>query len=422
MASPQRLRLGLIGAGRRAQAHLATMAGLADLYDFVAVCDVDEAQARAVADRFDVSAYTDVRAFLARERLDAVDIVTPPESHHLLVQVAAEHGVHVLVETPLAPTRAMMDCIAEVADRVGVKVEVAENNWRRPQERLNRRALDRGLIGRALRITNFYEIGTAAGWAYHAMNVLRHYAGLDEGVAAVRGVQDRSSVAPMVTDYGSALDGEIWTHALLQFANGVRGVHTQGSAWNSPLRRGHPHVVTVEGTEGLIVSSRSDLDANALHRVENGAEVVYPLEVESRQQGDREVPTRFYYATDPPVEYPNPFADYPLDYGDDWASLCETLARADELASLHRAVTTGSAPAYSIAAARRDQELAIAIQESAHLDGRRVRLPLTAETAWEREQHAAFRARWNADPFVDAERLVDRNFGRGIIAWIPTVC
>jgi hypothetical protein len=110
-----------------------------------------------------------------------------------------------------------------------------------------------------------------------------------------------------------------------------------------------------------------------------------------------EIPARFFYGTNPVVEVSNPFADRMLADAEPM-TICEGLARAAELASLHRAVVTGTPPAVGTAFARRSQEIAIAIQESARLDR-----PVSArlgdeETVWEREQHEAFERRWGSHP------------------------
>jgi len=79
----------------------------------------------------------------------------------------------------------------------------------------------------------------------------------------------------------------------------------------------------------------------------------------------------------------------------------------------HRAVVEGAAPEYGMARARLDQEVSIAIDESARLDGRPLRLPLGEETGWERRVHEAFRRRWGADPVKDADQLIARSFAGG---------
>ncbi len=406
MNSASRLRLGLLGAGRRGKAHLSALAGLSDLFELAAICDLNEANARALAADLGAKPYANVKDFFSRENLAVVDIVTPVESHHLMALAAAEHGVHMLIETPLAPTRTMMDFIGAAAARAGVVVEVAENYRRKPEIKLNRRALEAGVIGKVLRLTSFYEPIGQQG-CYHSMATFRHYAGAE--VDQVRGFADKFPVERSV-GYGTTYDEESRTQASLLFTNGIIGSCTYLSSWLSPLRRGHPHFITVEGSAGFLVSGRRL--TNSLHRLENGAQVAYPLKIDARQDGKQNIPTRFCYETNPPVEYRNPFADRPLNYSDDWGA-SDIIAIADALASIHRSVTTRSAAEYGVADARRDQELSIAIGHSAALGGEPVRLPLGDETAWERAQHEKFRARWGADPFKEADKLIARDFSGG---------
>lgn len=404
MAGVKKLRLGLLGAGRRGKAHLSALAGLGDLFELVAICDVNAAGAGTLAGAFGAAVYAGVEEFFSRARLDVVDIVTPAESHHLMALAAARHGAHMLIETPLAPTRAMMDCIAAAVADAGVAVEVAENYRRKPEIELNRMALEAGVIGETLRLTSFYEPIGQPG-CYHSMATLRFYAGAE--VEELVGFSRRFPVERSV-GYGATYEEESRTQASLLFANGVVGSCIYLSSWLTPLRRGHPHFVTAEGSVGFLVSGRNI--ANAIHRLENGAQAIYPMKIDERRSGGGNIPARFYYETSPPVAYENPFADRPMNYADDWGA-SDVIAIADALASLHRSVTAKAAPKYGVADARRDQELSIAINHSAALGAEPVRLPLGEETAWEREQHEKFRARWGADPFADAETLISRNFG-----------
>ena len=402
-----RLRVGLVGAGRRGQAHLSTILGIPDLYELTAVCDPADFNARATAARFSGPIYADVGEFFARERLDAVVIATPPESHHVMAHAAAERGVHMLIESPLAPTRAMIDYIAEVAAKGGVKVEVGENYWRHPVEQLNRRALDAGLIGDLLRVTCFYELGGNREMCYHAMSLARFYAGAGSAGAEIRAFEDRRPVQLGLDDSGRPYNPEIWSLALVTFPNGVRFSNTQVSTGPSPLRRSHPRAMSIEGTAGLIVAGRGA--PNALHRVESGAEVRYPLVVDLDGEGKGATPRRYHYDSSPPIEVRNPFGDWPLGYGEHTFGVEDDIARARELAALHRAVAGGE-PEYGIADARQDQEMSIAVNEAART-GDSVYLPLGPETPWERAQHEDFYARWERDPFREADELVSQSFG-----------
>lgn len=112
------MRVGLIGCGGIAPAHLASYRqdGRAAV---VAVADVDEARAQALAGQAGAAAYTDYREMLEKERLDAVSLLTPPASHRPICEAALALGAHVFAEKPLAATAADAQAMADAARRAG---------------------------------------------------------------------------------------------------------------------------------------------------------------------------------------------------------------------------------------------------------------------------------------------------------------
>jgi predicted dehydrogenase len=97
----ERLRVGVIGAGRWSRtAHLPGFART-PLADLVVLCDLDREVAEERAKEFDIpEVTTDVDALLARKDIDVIDIVTRGD-HQDLVFAALEAGKHVLVEKPV---------------------------------------------------------------------------------------------------------------------------------------------------------------------------------------------------------------------------------------------------------------------------------------------------------------------------------
>lgn len=98
-----KLRIGIIGSGGIAQAcHMRGYAAIPDLCEIVATCDVNEATAKAAADKFNVAkTYTDYNLMLATEKLDAVSVATPNKFHKQPTIDALKAGVNVLCEKPL---------------------------------------------------------------------------------------------------------------------------------------------------------------------------------------------------------------------------------------------------------------------------------------------------------------------------------
>lgn len=141
-----KLRVALAGAGAISQYHLAGWAEMPDA-QLVAICDLDEAKARAKAQAFDIpKVYTDFRAMIGHEKLDAVDIVTPVGTHAPLTKIAADAGLHVCCQKPLTPTvKEAEELIAYVGDRV--RFMVHENYRFRPHYVQVRQWLEQGRIG-----------------------------------------------------------------------------------------------------------------------------------------------------------------------------------------------------------------------------------------------------------------------------------
>ncbi len=141
-----KLRVGFAGAGAISQYHLVGWSEMPDA-QVVAICDIDEAKARAKAQAFNIpNVYTDFRTMIESEKLDAVDIVTPVGTHAALTRLAADAGLHVSCQKPLTPTvREAEELIAYVGERV--RFMVHENYRFRPHYVMIREWLEQGRVG-----------------------------------------------------------------------------------------------------------------------------------------------------------------------------------------------------------------------------------------------------------------------------------
>jgi myo-inositol 2-dehydrogenase/D-chiro-inositol 1-dehydrogenase len=112
-------RIGLIGCGAigRWHARIATEHPVARL---VAVCDIDEAGAVAVAEAHGVDAHLDPQRMLAAAQLDAVVIATPEDRHLEHAALCAAAGCAVLIEKPVAPDPAGVEATMKVIADHGV--------------------------------------------------------------------------------------------------------------------------------------------------------------------------------------------------------------------------------------------------------------------------------------------------------------
>ena len=145
----RRLRAGLIGTGTIAfSAHLPAFQKLRDEIELVAVADVRAEAAVTAAEMYGVEThYTDYQEMLRRERLDFVDICTPEFLHPEQTEAAAQAGVHVLCEKPMASSIAGADRMIAACEAAGVKLMIAHSRRFTGRYMQIRAAIERGEIG-----------------------------------------------------------------------------------------------------------------------------------------------------------------------------------------------------------------------------------------------------------------------------------
>lgn len=98
--SEKRIRVGLVGCGQIADAHLQQIRRI-PWADPVAVCDLEPLLARQAAERFEIAGqYTCLSRMIEESRPDVVHITTPVDSHRPLSNELLNAGVHVYVEKP----------------------------------------------------------------------------------------------------------------------------------------------------------------------------------------------------------------------------------------------------------------------------------------------------------------------------------
>jgi D-apiose dehydrogenase len=114
----------LIGCGFFSQHHQEAWRRVRDA-EIVAACDLSLERARSVAPR----AYTSVAEMLRVEDLDFVDIATRSTTHLELISLAAERGLAIICQKPMAPDWATACSMVEISERHGVRFMI-HDNWR----------------------------------------------------------------------------------------------------------------------------------------------------------------------------------------------------------------------------------------------------------------------------------------------------
>ncbi len=113
-----RCNVAVLGCGRIAREHIAGYQRIGERFAIQAFVSRDLAQAAEYARRHgDGRSYTSLAEAAAAEELDAVDICLPPSEHCGATIQAADLGLHVLVEKPLAISCREVDMMIEAGKR-----------------------------------------------------------------------------------------------------------------------------------------------------------------------------------------------------------------------------------------------------------------------------------------------------------------
>lgn len=204
----KKLRFGLIGAGGIAQAY-AQAFGQSDCCQLVAVADVREDAARALAEIAVGRAYTDYRELAENESLDAVIVSTPPDSHPEIACFFMDRGIPVLCEKPLCLTVAEAESMIAAAERSAVLFTMA-SKFRYCEDVVKAKGIvASGILGDVIQFENAFtaRVDMSKRWnsdrrvsgggvlidnGTHSVDIVRYFLGPIESVLAVEtgGTQD----------------------------------------------------------------------------------------------------------------------------------------------------------------------------------------------------------------------------------------
>ena len=121
------LKGALIGCGYISEIQLTAWSHNTDA-EIIAVCDVNESAAQHRAQQFNVpNVFTDYVAMLDALQLDFVDIATRPDLHLEIATAAANRGVNVFCQKPLAPSIEVCQQIVDVCEQAGITLMILEN-------------------------------------------------------------------------------------------------------------------------------------------------------------------------------------------------------------------------------------------------------------------------------------------------------
>jgi predicted dehydrogenase len=262
IADDGRIRIGIVGAGAIAGAHLTGYEMAGDHARVTAIADIDAEAARHHADRVGgAQVFSDYLELITSPRVDAVDICLPHRLHAAAIVAAAAAGKHVLCEKPLCLTLTEADEVARAVASSGITLMCAHNQLFMPSVRRARELIRDGALGtvyEARTTDSFFHSfdPSTIGWranraasgggelidtGYHPTYLLLHL--IDSQPVEVAAMLSRHRL-----DF---MEGEDSAQVLVRFADGSVGSIVTSWAYDPP---GSTEKFSVVGDAGSLWS------------------------------------------------------------------------------------------------------------------------------------------------------------------------
>jgi predicted dehydrogenase len=227
------LKLGVVGVGVMGSNHARVLAEIAGVH-LVGVVDPERKQREFVARTLGCAEFSDLDA-LFRSGVDAVTIAAPTHLHHDLALKCISHGIHVMVEKPIAPTVEEGRAIVAAARRAGVTLMIGHVERFNPAvESIKRAIKDQDILSIAItRVGPFpprmSNVGVVIDLAVHDIDLIRWFT--DSEIVEIQ-PQLSSAVA------------EREDIALLQFRTASGVLAHINTNWLTPFKARTIHIAT----------------------------------------------------------------------------------------------------------------------------------------------------------------------------------
>ncbi len=259
------IRIGLVGAGSMAGVYAQSAASLPNA-DVTAVASPNTAETFVAEQVPTGTAYSDAETMFDKAAIDAVAVLTPTHTHHEFVEGAAERGLDVICEKPIARTLDQAARIRTAVEESGITFLTAHVVRFFPEYAEAKRLVESGDIGTpgVARARRAFGIGGNRGWfedreksggvlldvAVHDFDYLRWVFGDVEEVFTRR------------TNWTREARSEV-SITLAEFENGAKG-HVE--AWTVQVSN-IPFTTTFElcGDKGLIEFDLEDVRPYVVH-------------------------------------------------------------------------------------------------------------------------------------------------------------
>lgn len=250
------LRVSLVGLGMAVEPHALSLMDLHDRVEVKWAASPSAERTSAFSARYPFPTTNDVEAAIRDPAVDAVVLLTPPNTHLELARLACRHGKHLLVEKPLEIDLDRAEALVALYAAANLRLGVVLQHRFRPGAARLARLLREGELGTLQAATlnvpwwrpqSYYDEpgrgtlardggGVLMTQAIHALDLFRSMVG-----------PVRVEAAQMRTTDLHRMETEDLVFALLRLAGDANGCLTATTAWFP----GEPERIEIIGARGV---------------------------------------------------------------------------------------------------------------------------------------------------------------------------
>ena len=142
------IRIAVVGCGRISNNHFAAIEKYTNDLKLVAICDNNLKTLSTCSDKYKVPSYPSLEQLLNNENLDLVVLCTPSGMHARQTILAAQFGVNVMTEKPMATRWLDGVRMVQACDDANVRLFVVKQNRHNATLKLLKRAIDEKRFGK----------------------------------------------------------------------------------------------------------------------------------------------------------------------------------------------------------------------------------------------------------------------------------
>ncbi len=231
------VRFGVIGVGGMGAAHANYIAEMTETH-LVAVADPEPERTGRVARETKSKAFSDYRQLIDESGIEAIVVSAPHPFHREMTEYAAQRGIHVLCEKPIAVSVAAADSMIATCRANDVLLGIVFQQRTEPSRRAMKRLIEEGTLGEIYRVSMtvpyyrpqaYFESAPWRGtWkgegggilmnqAAHALDQVAWMGGLPQRVQAMTMTRlhevEVENTALAMLDYGGGKAGWFYTSA-----------------------------------------------------------------------------------------------------------------------------------------------------------------------------------------------------------------